>query len=315
MKMQMIAQTEFDQVRRWIFRHARPIDLARWLFHFESGDKEAVLKALSAYQNEDGGFGHALEADSWNPHTSPIQTWAATEIIREIGGVDASHPIIQNILRYLASGRDTENGLWLASVPSNNDYPHAPWWTFDNRVIEAWGYNPTACLAGFILEYADRGSDLFDHALTIAKRAVAHYLSGQHLNEMHECACFIRLMEYCEKAKLQDTIDIEALRLALGEQVSSLLTKDTDKWKTDYVCKPSSFILTPMSSLYQYVRDYTGFEMQFILDSRNEEGVWNIPWKWQAYEDAFAISANWWKANVAILNMLFLKNFQMYRNI
>src|SRR5690554_4040982 len=128
MKMQMIAQTEFDQVRRWIFRHARPIDLARWTFHFESGDKEAVLKALATYQNEDGGFGHALEADSWNPHTSPIQTWAATEIIREIGGVDASHPIIQNILRYLASGRDTENGLWLASVPSNNDYPHAPWW-------------------------------------------------------------------------------------------------------------------------------------------------------------------------------------------
>lgn len=32
-----------------------------------TGSQGAVIDILMQYQNEDGGFGHALEADSWNP--------------------------------------------------------------------------------------------------------------------------------------------------------------------------------------------------------------------------------------------------------
>jgi len=42
-----------------------------------------VFDVLSQYQNPDGGFGHGLEADFWNPFSSPVQTWAATEIVHE----------------------------------------------------------------------------------------------------------------------------------------------------------------------------------------------------------------------------------------
>lgn len=93
-----------EKAKSFIYRNARPLDLARWQYHFENGSPEAVLKALAAYQNEDGGFGHALEADSFNPNSCPIQTWAATEILREVGLTDRKNPIIQNILRYLESG-------------------------------------------------------------------------------------------------------------------------------------------------------------------------------------------------------------------
>lgn len=46
-----------------VYRNARPLDFARWQYHFENGGKEAVLRALSYYQNKDGGFGYALELD------------------------------------------------------------------------------------------------------------------------------------------------------------------------------------------------------------------------------------------------------------
>lgn len=49
-----------------------------------------VLAALAVYQNEDGGFGRALEPDCWNPDSSPVQTWTATEIINEIEPEDIS---------------------------------------------------------------------------------------------------------------------------------------------------------------------------------------------------------------------------------
>lgn len=57
-----LTNQDFDAIRRWMHRNARPLDLARWQYHFESGSAEAVLQSLSAYQNEDGGFGHG-----WRP--------------------------------------------------------------------------------------------------------------------------------------------------------------------------------------------------------------------------------------------------------
>lgn len=53
----------FEKARAFVYRNARPLDLARFQYHFEDGSKAAVMRALSYYQNEDGGFGHAVEAD------------------------------------------------------------------------------------------------------------------------------------------------------------------------------------------------------------------------------------------------------------
>ena len=83
----------YELARNFVYRNARPLDMARWKYMFENGSKEDVLNALIAYQNEDGGFGHGLEPDYWNPDSSPIQTEVATEIIKEINLMDKNHPL------------------------------------------------------------------------------------------------------------------------------------------------------------------------------------------------------------------------------
>ena len=65
---------DIEKAKDFIYRNVRPLDLARWQYLFENGKKEDVFKILAKYQNEDGGLGHALEADCWNPNSSPIQT-------------------------------------------------------------------------------------------------------------------------------------------------------------------------------------------------------------------------------------------------
>mgnify|MGYP000860130092 CR=1 FL=1 len=106
----------YQKTQKWIYRHARPLDIARWQYHFENGSKDNVIKVLSFYQNIDGGFGHALEPDSWNPNSAPIQTWVATEILREIEVTDQSCTVIQGILKYLASGADFNGHSWSNTV-------------------------------------------------------------------------------------------------------------------------------------------------------------------------------------------------------
>jgi hypothetical protein len=297
----------YQKTHTFIYLNARPLDIARWQYHFESGSKEAVLTALAAYQNEDGGFGHALEPDCWNPNSAPIQTWTATEALREINFTDSAHPIIDGILRYLASGKEYTGHFWLNAPQSNNDYPRAPWWSVESDSTCHNDYNPTACLAGFIIRFADKDCELYQLGCRIAKEAFDAYFARELLGDMHTVGCYIRLWQYCEEAGATDIFDVAELKERLREQVRHSITKDTASWETDYICTPSFFFQTSDSVFYADNKDIANYECEFIAKSQLEDGSWSIPWSWTDYPEEWATSKNWWKGNGAILNMLYLK--------
>ena len=102
--MKRLSTDSIDEIRSWIYRNARPIELAIWQYEFENGSKEAVLSALSHYQNDDGGFGNALEPDNWDPNSSPYTTLNAISKLKNINFTDTNHPIMQGILKFLGTG-------------------------------------------------------------------------------------------------------------------------------------------------------------------------------------------------------------------
>lgn len=298
--------TLHDKARGFIYRNARPLELARWQYHFEDGDAAAVLKALSAYQNEDGGFGHDLEQDSWNPNSSPIQTWAATEIIRELHVTNSDQPIIQGILRYLESGADFDQGFWANVVPSNNDYPHAPWWHYDSEDSGNNSYNPTAALAGFILHYANPDSSIYQLGHRLAKEAVTHFLQNGYNQDMHILACYIALYEYTNGAVIDQAQFIAKLKEAVNESI----TRDTSLWGHSYICRTSQFFSHRDSVFFPDNQAIAAFECRFIRDTQEADGSWSIPWSWADYLDAWPISRNRWQSHVIISNLLFLKGIE-----
>lgn len=303
-------QNVFLKAKSFIDRNARPLDLARWRYHFEDGKKEEVLKTLESYQNEDGGFGHALEPDSWNPNSSPIQTWTATEILRETGWTDSAHPVVTGLLRYLESGRDFDGKVWYNTVITNNDYPHAPWWHTEGESSCHNDYNPTACLAGFIIRFSDPDSDLYAKGCRIAKEAVAALSGNGKINDMHTLLCYIRLMEYCEEAGVKDLFDMDLLKENLLESVKSSITQNIKEWENSYICKPSQFLRSRDSMFYQQNREIADYECIYIIKTQQEDGSWNIPWSWNEYPKQWAVSENWWKSNGIIINLLYLKGME-----
>jgi len=229
---------------------------------------------------------------------------------------DNTHPIITGILRYLSSGQDFNGHFGSCTVRSNNDYPHAPWWQassqakpHDSDSTCHNNYNPTACLAGFIIRFADKDSKLYQTGCSIAKEAFDYYISQCLLNDMHTAGCFIRLMQYCEEAKADDIIDIAVLKEKLLEQVKHSITQNTAEWETNYICKPSQFFNSRDSIFYAGNKEIADFECEHIIKTQLEDGFWNVPWGWAGYPEEWAVSKNWWKCNGAILNMLYLKGF------
>ncbi|MFL0168808.1 hypothetical protein [Candidatus Clostridium helianthi] len=295
----------YEQSRNFIYKNARPLDIARWKYLFENGSNEDVLTALIAYQNEDGGFGNALEPDCWNPNSSPVQTWVATEIIKEINLKDKNHPIIQGVLNYLSSGKDFDGHTWSNAVATNNDYPHAPWWNFEP--YQETSYNPTACFIGFILKFADKNSKLFELACVLAKEAYSYFKVNFPMESMHTVSCFVELYEYIKECSINNLLDIEEFSTLLHEQIQHVITYDTSKWTVDYVCKPSLFIDTKTSDFYMENKEICDYECEFILNTQELDGTWGITWSWTDYPEQWNISKNWWKSDLIIKNIRYIK--------
>lgn len=300
--------TVFEKGREFIYRNARPIEFALWKFHFENGAAEDVLNVLTAHQNDDGGFGHGLEADALNPGSSPIQTWCATTILRQIIFYDASHPIVAGILRYLVSGVHFDGHCWTPSVPGNNDYPHAPWWGYTEPApSDDRNYNPTASLAGFMIRVSQPGSPANLLGRRIAIEAHDYFMRGKTAAEMHLLPCFLSLCSDVQTS-CPDLFDCDAMFAKLRADVTECVLRDADRWDGNYCAHPSDFLIGEGLQLRSCFPELAEKECDFIVRIQSENGAWPVTWNWGAYPDEFAVSANFWRSHIVLKNLLYLKS-------
>jgi len=303
----LLSKDDFQRIELWMRRNARPLELALWDFHFDLGSKENVLDALSAFQNEDGGFGHALEADSHNPLSSPLQTSDAIEIIESIGGCYVDTPMIQGILKYLQSGKDFHDGRWDLIVASNDAYPHAPWWDTKSDSEKRSTYNPTAILCGFGLKYAQKDTELWNRCLKIARDLIDKHLNQSKI-DMHPLLCLSSLYNTLLKFDSNDDLYQKAYAKLITDEKETLL--DDLESKESYKCFPTHFIRSNQHPLYPTMCELVDEDLDRILSQRNDEGLWDLNWVWGSEPEAFAVSTLWWKARIAVRNCILLDNFK-----
>ena len=299
------------EISRWMHRNARKIDLAVWQYHFEKGSEEAVASALAYYQNEDGGFGHALEPDSWNPSSSPYTTMYAANILKDVGFLDMRHPMVQGIFRFFYSCPHASESGWHFSIPTNDGFPHAPWWSYSQEANEYESIGLTAQIAGFVLRYGDKDSGLYQKAAAASDIVIEKLKAPGRLGDMG-VGGYCALLDSIQKTGLQEHFDCAFLAQALRHKVHDTIERDTSKW-VYYGVRPSNYICSPLSPYYRDNEDIVQKELDYLIDTRPMGGVWPIPWSWfdnnEKYPKEFAISENWWKAAKATEKVLLLKRF------
>jgi len=309
--MKKLSWKDYKEVQAWMYRNARPIELALWQYYFEAGSKEAVLSALSFYQNDDGGFGHALEADSWNPNSSPYTTLRAINILKGIDFDDKRHPMLQGIFKFLESNVYCSENGWYFNIPSNNDYAHAPWWTYNMEDNAFEGIGVTAGIISFIFMNAYKDSEIYKKALTLAEVITGMLNTSDKYGEMG-IGGYIVLLDTIEQAGLTAHFAHKVLTERVKKLAYDAIERDTSKWAY-YSRRPSDYIYSPESIFYKDNQEIIAKELDYLIDTRLQNGVWNITWSWfennEKYAREFAISENWWKASVAIDKITFLKNF------
>lgn len=315
--MKMLSQKDYEEVRVWMHRNARSLELSVWNYFFEGGQKEEIIKALAFYQNEDGGFGNCVEPDCWNEESSPYATMTVIGLLRELSFIEEAgtgHPVVEGIFRYLESGKHSDENGWYFVIPSNDGYPRAPWMTYDEMTNREQTMGVTAVLCAFILRYGDKGSKLYERAVGYAGAILTGLGETEDFGEMGAGGVSLLLADIlqCGLAGLFGDLDPERLLAGMAEVANRSMERSPERW-AEYTPRPSEFIPSPDSPLYRGNEDIVATELDYLVDTRNAGGVWDITWTWFAlgekYPKEFAVSENWWKASKAIEKMKFLRNF------
>jgi hypothetical protein len=111
------------RAERFIWLTARVLEQRRFAYHFLVGGSDAVETALTAYLNEDGGYGHALEPDLRGPVSQPLHTAYALRVLDSIGRCGGLR--VERMCRYFTEV-STRDGALPAVHPSQRAYPAAP---------------------------------------------------------------------------------------------------------------------------------------------------------------------------------------------
>ena len=289
---------------QFIRESARPIDLAVYEYFFEGKSNINVVSELRKYQNPDGGFGRGLEADYWNPNSSPIATNDALITLFKTNAFIEAGDIIIGILQYLKShdSFDEEKKCWQFAIESNRDYPHAIWWEKNGDGVS--GYNPTASLAAFIVCFGGRDA----YYETIIKDSFQYLIETEELGA-DSLKCFLLSYSFLKNHGIEDVVDLNEFKELIIRRIEVSICKDISKYGNEYVPVPSDFFAGMFSDfITETIQQLAEHEMGILDQLQLEDGGFDISWDWGTeYKSEFQEARRMWRPKLTIDKLLFLR--------
>jgi hypothetical protein len=150
-----------DLASAFMTTHARLLDRRRFDLVTGKGDPDAVLSALAAYRNDDGGYGWALEPDLRSPESQPAGALHAFEVFEEVGRREDD---ALRLCDWLASAGLPDGGLPFA-LPVTDPTGTAPFWHGADATRSS--LHITAAVAGIAHRLARHDPRVGEHPWTV----------------------------------------------------------------------------------------------------------------------------------------------------
>ncbi|HVJ52476.1 MAG TPA: hypothetical protein VM689_08450 [Aliidongia sp.] len=269
----MLAPAAFDRAVAFIRDRGRSLDVELLKHTFTGDNAPAVLAALAAYQNPDGGFGRALEPDIRSPASSAIASSIGFNVLRRVdAGPD--EPLVRRGVAWLVE--HCRDGVWPIVDAAIDHAPHAFWWNWSEDLAKAWNgfrFNPTAELLGY----------LFDHRALVPQALLARVQDGL-LGNLEAQPILTGAYDLKAALRLAETQDLPALlwhRLASVLRASAPRLDDPHATALELVPKPGSL-------LHAVLADRVEADIERLIAAQQPDGSWAPFWDWRA------VSPNAW---------------------
>ncbi len=287
----MLSNEKFTKARHYIMTHARPLDRALFEFEFMDKSPRTVLDILKTYQNEDGGFGQALESDFRTDKSSVLATTVAMQYVHELKLSEPNDMIKQAILYLIREIQEFPKGsplnyFWNLTPFESNHSLHAPWWSgkkLEPPRIEEWP-NPSVEVIGYLLRYQQFISQsLYDEIVGDLQKYLKFV---PKLTEFiyYKFLCFKRLIHHVSQELSEDIITM------LDTTFENLELLDEQKFEE---IKIQRLITEKTSYLYQKHPKKMKQLIENEVKRLGDDGGSHPLWKWGEDEIWKQVEREW----------------------
>lgn len=283
--------TRLDHAFAYVLNDGRPLDRARLGYAYHQTTQADVLNALATYQCDDGGFKH-LEPDFEASTSTPMDTWMAINILREIDA-PSNHPVVDAVLKYIQAAKDAdEKGYFHFATSAMQDGDHAPWWHTEVNRVE--GFNPTASLVAFYYAHTNPKEALHDERI----RAALAHIQREDTLEIHEWRALMEMV-----LELPELIT-PSLKTHLTRHLEHHLSH-MQGWQTSYQASPIDLFFHPkIVSWAPHPIDVFKHQND-VLEALHEDGFMPIRWQWEGRR--FASAKKTWQSITTTQALLWLR--------
>ena len=254
----------FDRARDYIYTNGRLLERLLFAALYEGAPTQPVKDALRAYQNPDGGFGHALESDLRTPASQPLAVERAFVALDMIDGFD--DPMVLKACDWLETIASPEGGLPFA-LPTLEGYPHTPWMDASGP---AAAINPTAGLCGLLLKHG------VEHPWV--KRAAAYCrqaIPALESDFFHDLMAAITFLQHDSANRAQASAQLERIRTRIARPGVVALDPAAEgyvQYPLDWAPRPDSF-LRPL-----FDNATIRIHLEALAGKQQADGGWPINW-------------------------------------
>ena len=253
-----------QSAQTFILSNARLLERHLFAFLFRQGNPDHVRIALLAYQNDDGGFGNALEPDKRTASSQPIDQEIALRVLDDIG-FDTRFAL--QICDFLETITTAEGGVPFV-LPTVRDAPRAEWWNTDLDEPPA-SINPTASIAGLLHKY-----EIGHPWLTRATNYCWQHIEQLQISSGHDFLCVQLFLEHvADRERAERAFERISTQLMAGGHITY------DPSASGYVFMPLEYAPSPQN-MSRRLFDTTTIQRHLaaLANKQQMDGGWPISW-------------------------------------
>jgi hypothetical protein len=303
--MKTLSKDAFQRAQKFLINYGRDLDRRRYAYHFGDGTGKLVLDALSMFQNQDGGFGHGLEADLRTPVSSVIATSHAFLVFREVRAKSGLE-MVQNAVQYLLDQYDAQRRIWPMLPQEADATPHPWWWNYERleETFDGFLVNPRARIIGHLWDYPSLVSRDFLHSVT--RTFLDHFQALPNELGMYDLLSSRMLLD--SSGLPEEYSQPLQSKLELAIPISTPQTADQIQ---AHGATPLFIAPSPESQLYEaFSSELVDANLDWLIDSQSEDGSWDLGWSWAEVDAQLWVQAEKdWKGAHIVDNLLVLRDF------
>jgi hypothetical protein len=273
--------------------HARVLDRRRLQLHLGRADPAAVLAAVDAYRNPDGGYGWGLEPDLRSPESQPGAALHAFEVFDELAPATAPQAVA--LCDWLASVSLPDGGLPFA-LPVTNPAGCAPFWAQADPTVSSLQITAIVAVTAHRLAAHDPAVAAHPWLDRATRWCLATIGALEERPEAMELAFAMQLLD-----AVHDTHPEAATLLQrLGAHVPPSGVLRVQGGLEEEAMRPLDFAPTPDRPLRAlFTPEVIAADLQRLIDQQQDDGGWAVDFasyspaaalEWRGYMTVRAIS-------------------------